>query len=173
MPLPVLKYSQLQNQTWPPFPTLESVLPPKMQPSIRLDDDLTIRGHHLKGDVIIRFSNPHLREPLVKQLPDSKATEIKIKLLDVATADKWAAGFYTVAISIVDAAEPDRTITTNELPLALAPEMTTALPMDVDRSDGNATITLECSPPVLPEQRAALLLGDREILAGPSIGLIS
>ncbi len=39
--------------------------------------------------------------------------------------------------------------------------------MDVNLSNDNATITLECSPPVLPDQRASLLLGDREILARP------
>lgn len=167
-PLPVLKPVPIvQPNLVPPYPTLESIIPPKMQPSIRLDDDLIIRGHHLEGDIIIRFSNPRLRESLEKQLPNNRATEIKVKPLDIAPEDKWVAGFYTISISVVNAAEPDRTVTTNGLPIALAPAITTELPMDVDRKDGNATITLNCSPPVLPEQRASLLLGDREIPSGP------
>jgi hypothetical protein len=167
-PLPVLRYRAIvQPNLTPPFPILESLILPAMQPAIRLDDDLTIRGHHLDGDAVIRFRNPRQSEHLQKEFPGNQEQEFKFKLLDVAAANKWVAGFYTVAVSIVDTAEPDRTVTTNELPIALAPRITTALPMDVDRSNGNATVTLECSPQVLPEQRAALLLGDREILARP------
>ncbi len=177
-PLPVLTRGPAdegvaaQPDLTPPFPTLESVRPPNNQPSARLRDVLTLSGHHLEGDsVAVRFNNPRLTDPVPTQLLENTATEIKVKILD-ATGDpvapvRWVAGFYTVAAVISRASETDRT--TNELPFALAPRITTALPITVARnpSSGDAIITLTCSPQVRPEQHAALLLGDREILAQP------
>ena len=62
--------------------------------------------------------------------------------------------------------EPGRT--TNELAFALAPQITTALPISVTRdAQGKATLNLTCSPQVLTGQRASLVLGEREILAQP------
>jgi hypothetical protein len=42
------------------------------------------------------------------------------------------------------------------------------MPQTVTRDvDGNVAVTLTCSPEVRPEQRAALLVGGREVLAEP------
>lgn len=176
-PLPVLTRGPgdegvaAQPDLTPPFPTLESVRPPNNQPSARLGDVLTLSGHHLEGDsVAVRFSNPRLTDPVPTQLLENTASEIKVKLLDAdddpTAPAKWAAGFYTTAAVISRAGEQDRT--TNELPFALAPRITTALPITVARNtSGDAIITLTCSPEVRPEQHAALLLGDREIPAQP------
>jgi hypothetical protein len=71
---------------------------------------------------------------------------------------------YTVAAVVSGNGGPDRT--SNEMPLAIAPRITSALPMTASRTtDGNAQLNLTCSPEVRPEQRVALLLGSREILA--------
>ena len=40
-------------------------------------------------------------------------------------------------------------------------------PIGVIRNPKDVTITLDCQPSILPEQRVALLLGDREVLAEP------
>jgi hypothetical protein len=59
------------------------------------------------------------------------------------------------------AGEQDRV--TNELPFALAPVITTPLPLSVTRDAINdALVVLNCDPPVLPEQRALLLLSDAD-----------
>lgn len=155
----------------PPFPTLQSIALPNNQPSACLGDEPTLCGHHLDGDnVALRLSNPRLTDPVPTQLLNSSATEIKLRLLngddDPTAPAKWLAGVYTIAVEISKAGEPDRT--TNELPFSLAPRITSELPIIVVRDGGgNANITLNCTPQVRPEQRAALLLGDREVPAQP------
>jgi hypothetical protein len=39
------------------------------------------------------------------------------------------------------------------------------MPMKVKRVKGDATLNLTCTPDVLPEQRAALLLGSQEVIS--------
>ncbi len=75
----------------------------------------------------------------------------------------WPAGVYTVAAVVSNSGEPDRT--SNEMPLAITPRITSTLPMFVNRTRGDARLKLTCSPEVRPEQRVALLLGSREIQA--------
>ena len=57
--------------------------------------------------------------------------------------------------------------TTNALPLLLAPKITTEpMPTSAERDEnGTATLELECSPEVRPEQRVSLFLADREVFA--------
>jgi hypothetical protein len=178
-PLPVLtrgpgdEGAVAQPDLTPPFPTLEAVHPPNQQPSARLGDPpdvpsdvLTLSGHHLEGDsVVVRFTNPRLAAPIqVAPLAGGTATEITVQLPDDPA--NWPAGFYTLAAVVSKAGEPDRT--TNELPFALAPRILDITPNPAARDpSGDVTLTLTCSPQVRPEQRAALLLGDREILAQP------
>ncbi|MFQ5927043.1 MAG: DUF4255 domain-containing protein [Terriglobia bacterium] len=169
-PLPVLTRGPgdegvtAQPDLMPPFPTLESVRAPNQQPSARLGDVLTISGHHLDSDaIVVRFMNPRLAAAIeVPPLPGPTSTEITVQLPDDPA--NWPAGFYTLAAVISRAGQVDRT--TNELPFALAPRITTAPPITVARNAaGDASITLTCSPQVRSAQRAALLLGDREVLA--------
>ena len=176
-PLPVLTRGPgdvgvtAQPDLTPPFPTLLEVRPPNQQPSAHLGDVLTISGHHLDGDSVrLRFTNPQLTEPIeVTPLARRTAKEIKVKLPDTSddpqAPAKWPVGFYTVAAVISRAGEPDRT--TNELPLVPAPQITN-VPISVARdANGDVTLALTCSPEVRSEQRASLLLGDREILSEP------
>ena len=171
-PLPVLTRGPKdegvisQPDLTPPFPTLEAVGLPNQQPSARLGDVLTISGHHLGGDSVgVRFMNPHLTAPIqVATLAGRTATEITVQLPDDPA--NWPAGFYTLAAVVSRAGEPDRT--TNELPLSVAPRILTIVPNPAARdASGNVTLTLTCKPQVRPEQRVALLLGDREVLAQP------
>jgi hypothetical protein len=146
----------------PPFPTLLAAELPDGQTSARLGDVLTLTGHHLDGaPVAVRFNSPHLAAAPPVTIQDQKENAIRIQLDDVP-AD-WVAGLYTVAVEIDSGAGLQ---TTNELPLTVAPRITSALPMDVQRqANQSAVIDLTCSPHVEPSQRVALLLGDREVLA--------
>lgn len=171
-PLPVLTRGpddegvSAQPDLIPPFPTLEAVIPPNQQPSARLGDVLTIQGHHLEGDnVVVRFANPRLADDIaVAPQPGRTATEMTVQLPDAPA--NWIAGLYTLSAVISRAGEPDRT--TNELPLSLAPRILNIAPNPAPRdADDNVELTLTFSPQVRPGQRAALLLGDREILSKP------
>ena len=170
-PLPVLTRGSddegvaAQADLTPPFPTLESVGLPNNQPSGRLGDILTLSGYHLDGDsVVVRFMSRRLTQAIeVSPLAGGTATEIMVRLPD-EPAD-WPAGFYTMVAVVSRAGQPDRT--TNELPLSLAPGIVDITPNPAARDgSGNLTLTVTCNPEVRPEQRAALLLGNREILAG-------
>lgn len=175
-PLPVLTRGAgdqgitSQPDLIPPFPALTSALPPARQPAVRLGEILTLGGYHLDGaSLTVRFSNPRLTAPVPHQVLSSTATEVRVQVPDAAGDPnaplRWVAGFYSVSVVVSRPGEPDRE--TNEIPFALAPRITGALPIAVVRVAGTATIVLTTTPQVRPEQRAALLLGDREVVAQP------
>ncbi|MFB8790728.1 MAG: DUF4255 domain-containing protein [Potamolinea sp.] len=183
-PLPVLRRGRedrgvaVQSDSTPPlppFPVLTAAQPPLGQPSVQLGDILTLSGNNLTGEsVLLLFTNPRLTEPIsVTELLENNATQIKVKLPspedpenpDPQSSAQWTAGFWSVSavVTLNDGTE-NKELTTNELPFSLAPKITSSLPLEVERNvNGDATITLTCSPQIRPEQRVNLLLGDREI----------
>lgn len=175
-PLPVLARGAddqgvaSQPDLIPAFPTLLAVASADRQPAVRLGETLVLSGHHLGGaSVEVRFGGPRLTSPVPFEVLARSESEVRVRLL-AAAADpdaplRWAAGVPTVTVVVRRSGEPDRE--TNELPFALAPTVDTPLPLAVARVAGDATIVLDVSPQVRPEQRAALLLGDREVPAEP------
>jgi hypothetical protein len=157
----------------PPFPTLTSVELPNLypQPSIRLGEMLTIRGYHLDGDsVTVQLNNPRLTQPQELTPDPAKATDTEIQIQLPAPGDPsdatsptstWVSGVHTVAVAV---SRGGQTQTTNELPFSLVPMITVS---PTSAAPGDVTLTLTCQPKVRPEQRAALLFGDREVLASP------
>lgn len=171
-PLPVLarapgdQGATAQADLIPPFPALKAVILPNRQPAARLGEVLTIRGHHLEGDnVVVRFANPRLENAIVVvPQPGRTATEMTVQLPD-DLAD-WVAGAYTLSAVISRAEDQERA--TNELPFSLAPRILNVAPNPAPRAgNGEVELTLTCSPQVRPGQRAALLLGDREVRSQP------
>jgi hypothetical protein len=170
-PLPVLKRGEndqgvtAQADLIPPFPAIANIVPPNQQTSAMLGDTLLLNGHHLDGDIVtVRFTHPHLPAPI--EVPAlAGGTEAQVSVQIPNNPADWLIGFYRVEIIINKAGEQDRT--TNVLPLPLAPQILGIAPPNpvVRDGSGNATITLTTSPQVRPEQRAALLLGDREVPA--------
>lgn len=172
-PLPVLTRGPgdrgvtAQADLIPPFPALEAAHPPSQQASVRLGEVLVLDGYHLDGDnVIVRFINRPILEEPIEVPPQAGGTAATIQVQVPDEPDKWPAGFYTVTAVIQRAGEPDRT--TGELPVSLAPSIRTLTPDPAARDgNGNVTLTLKCSPQVWPVQQAALLLGDRYVVAQP------
>lgn len=149
----------------PPFPTLTSVTLPQQRVSAHLGDILVVQGHKLDGtNLAIRLASPRLSQPV--ELPvagGNTATRLETTILNTPTT--LPAGLYSLALSVQRPGETFRR-TTNELTLALAPQITTALPATFPRDgNGDATITLAVRPEIQPAQRVALLLGDLEITA--------
>jgi hypothetical protein len=160
-PLPVLTRGEddrgvtAQPDLVPPFPALLAINPPEGQTAVRVGEELTLHGVHLQGDsVAVRFTSMRLSQPHL-EAASGNAKEVKVTVPDIP------AGSYTVAIRVSKAGQLDRF--TNEFPLQIAPRITNIAPTSA--AAGNLTLTLKCAPDVLPEQRAALLFGDREVPA--------
>jgi hypothetical protein len=170
-PLPVLRRGDddrgpaAQSTLLPPFPALSSISIPNDQPSARLADELVLMGHHLDGQSLtVTFSSPRLTAPnQVGPLPADNPEWVSVQIPD--DPPRWPCGMYEVSVSIQKAGQPDRT--TNALPLLLAPRITIAPDPAPRDANGSVTLTISCRPEVRLEQRTALLLGDREVLAGP------
>ncbi len=88
------------------------------------------------------------------------AATLTVKLQDGAPPP-WLAGIYTVSLLVQ---RPDDAFrrASNEIALSLAPTMVVP-PDKVPIVGGKATIKVTVAPAVLPEQRTALLLGEREL----------
>jgi hypothetical protein len=165
-----------------PFPIIEEVyfgLPadkdavprPLSYPSAKLDSVLILKGQNLGGDEVrVRFTHQRLtivRDELIAA-DDVTGEEIKVTIPSVpATANTdWAAGLYSVKVFIKRGSD-DKEYTSNEVPIAFSPEVTSIAPPNPIAPDGNGDVTLviTCKPEVLPEQSAVLLLADREVSA--------
>jgi hypothetical protein len=171
-PLPVLvRRGMVQPYLTPPLPTLLAIRPADSQPSARLDTTVTLEGHHLAGANIVVLVTQPRQIGTMSLVPDTATpSQITFRIPD-APAD-WVAGHHMVAVSLVGVSlqDPDEPMprTTNELPLALAPTITSTMPMTVARDGaGDATIQIQCAPEVRPEQQASLLLGAIERFAEP------
>lgn len=170
-PLPVLTRGEndqgviAQPDLIPPFPTITEIVLPNQQTSAMLGDTLILNGHHLDGDTVtVRFNHPFLANPIdVPTLAGGNDAQVSVQIPN-DPAD-WLVGFYRIEVIIIKAGEQDRA--TNVLPLPVAPQILGIAPPNPVVRDGSgaATLTLTSNPQVRPEQRAALLLGEREVLA--------
>ena len=175
-PLPVLTRGaddsgvNAQADLIPPFPTLTSVSPvaqpPGSESSAVLGNDLIVTGHDLDGtNVSAEVSHPRLPNPLALPAPsNATATAITVNLPN--QPQNFPAGIYTISVSVI---RPGETLkrTTNALPFAVAPQILSNPAINAVRNVNEITITLACSPEVLPAQRVALLLGGDEVPAQP------
>ncbi len=164
-PLPVLMRGSddqgafVQPNLIPPIPTLKEILPPNQQPSLQLGDRLILRGHSLESEsqALVRFSHPNRAEPLtLTPLSGSSSTELVVALPE--DSSDWPAGFYTVQVQVQ---QNGQTRFSNSLAVALSPRIQRVEVNLFGNSQG--TLTVFCSPPIWPEQRVSLLLGDREL----------
>jgi hypothetical protein len=108
------------------------------------------------------FNHPLWSAPVeVPPQPGATSTQVTVTLPSSPTT--WPAGFYTVCLMVQRPGETYRR-TTNQLSFGLAPSLTITPPTAAGPS---INYTATCNPEVRPEQYAALLLGDQEIVAQP------
>jgi hypothetical protein len=170
-PLPVLTRSpDALPSTVPPFPTVTAIEIPHGRPSALLGDTLRLTGHDLAGDSVrVVFDSARLDEP-IPLMPNPGATDaaLEVNLPSGAPANAaWPPGLYTVAVEVTETGPPVRTRTSDPVPLALAPVLTSALPLHEVIAAGVASVQVAFEPEVLPEQRVSLVLGDRLIASPP------
>jgi hypothetical protein len=157
----------IQTDLTPPFPHLDGASPQNNQPSARLNEPVALKGIHLDGaNIGVLFENTHWANGVeIAADANGTSTDLSVKLPN--TPATWPAGFYTLAVLVKRPNEPDRR-STNKVPLSIAPQITDFKPSPAQRDNkGEFTLTVTTSPEILPEQRAALFLGDAEFLAKP------
>jgi hypothetical protein len=170
-PLPVLARGDgdvgaiVVPEPTPPFPTLGRAEPPEQRDAAVLDDVIVLRGHHLDGAQSATLRTPRVAEPLeLAALAGGTDRVVRVRL--PGDPEALPAGLYSVSATIL---EPDGDVrTTNEIALAVAPELVGIAPSPAER-DGTGAVTLTATvrPRVLPAQTASLLLGSREVPAQP------
>jgi hypothetical protein len=132
-----------------------------------LGDILTITGRSLdSAHLTVRFYNQLLAEPIeIAPLAGSTGSQMQVQIPtpadDPNVPSQWAVGFYTLAIVVQRPDLPPWT--TNQLPFALAPQVTSLAPNVVAQGDLPAVLTLTCIPQIRHDQRVTLLFGNQEI----------
>jgi hypothetical protein len=132
-----------------------------------LGDTVTVEGHHLNGtNRAVRVENRQLGvEREIVALPGAEADSLRFTVPNLP-AD-LPAGTYALTALVQRPGEAFRR-SSNLLSLTILPEITTALPLSVARDGaGVATVNLACRPEIRLHQRAALVVGALEVLAGP------
>ncbi|MDO9164091.1 MAG: DUF4255 domain-containing protein [Methylococcaceae bacterium] len=148
---------------------------PTSYPSAELGLQLILQGQNLTGDsVSVEFKHTRYSEPehplflpplsIPVLAADRTASRIKLTLpTDPAAQTAWRTGLYNVAVSVTQGTKVHHS---NDKLLVLAPRINAISPANpIARVGVKATVTLTCSPQVLKEQTATLLLPDREVIA--------
>jgi hypothetical protein len=184
--LPVLARGQddqgfnAQANLVPPFPTIDEVVLPKNQASARPNDLITLNGHDFAGVdgdktqvvVAVRLASQRFTAPLDIVVPPTDRDANSVTFTLPNNPAQLAAGAYTLTVREWPTGKLDQLRETSDVPLQVASRITgvngAPLPANVARDiNGNATLTLQCTPNVLPEQRVFLIVGDRQVAVNP------
>jgi hypothetical protein len=145
----------------PPLPTLEAVIPADQQPVALPGSKVTLEGHDLEGvDRQVTLSLAAFQ--ISRTIPVAKEGLDKVSFV---VPNDLPVGLYRVELS-VQRLEDSHARRTNQLPLALAPQLVLP-PAGATRNGKTVTLVIDMAPPVRPGQTAALILGDLEFAAEP------
>jgi hypothetical protein len=153
----------------PQRPRLETIELPDARLVAQLGDAITLRGAALDGSshALLLSRARDGFELVVTPASNVAADRVGFVLPNLPTVLR--VGVYLACVRLQ---RPDDTQVrpSNELELRIAPRMTSlsSPPQQFIRAaDGSATITIVCTPEVLPGQRASLIIGQREVAALP------
>ena len=163
-PLPVLQRDiTAQPNLLSPFPTLTAVLPPKGQPTASLGDTITVQGSHLSGaSGVLLINSLRQIEQSITALLNVGNTSFQFIPPKLNAPGELAVGIYNLSAQVPSG--PD-TLTTNSLPFAISPNISTWAPGVI--ASGNVTLTVPCSPFLRPGQQVSLIIGDQQAAANP------
>jgi uncharacterized protein DUF4255/IPT/TIG domain-containing protein len=171
-PLPVLRRGArdggivTQADMLSSFPLLGEVQPAA---PAQLGDRVTLTGHNLSGDTVaVRIRRD---EVAIEFLVDPGPSDQRLTFIvppgpraRPSATTNIRAGIYAISVVITT---DGRQRSSNEIAFAIAPRITSPLPLQVAKAGHETTIEIECLPEVDPDQRACLYLGEREVRAEP------
>jgi hypothetical protein len=172
--LPVLQRSiSAQPSLLPTFATLSAVNPPNSQPSANLGDTITVQGSNLTGVASVLVTNPALDiSQSLTPLPGATGTSFTFTLPNPSlpapqpTPTDLPAGIYTLSAQVPTGTDT-ATVTTNSLPLAIAPRIASSWAPTALTSGPSVTVQVPCAPYLRPGQQAFLLIGAQQAAAAP------
>ncbi len=165
--LPVLQRGvSAQANLLAPFGTLVQIVFPGGQPAAKPGDTVTVRGSNLAGITRLVLTNPRLGITPVSAAPTTISdASLQFVLpnppapVPPAAPTDLPAGVYLLS---AEAASGATSVTTNSLPLAIAPTITVPPPSPVTPdAQGNATVSITCAPYLRPGQEVSLLIGSQ------------
>ncbi len=154
----------------PPYPTLESALADAhaTPATLQLGDVVTVRGHHLAGTnraVVLRNDRFGVEQEIaVAASTDEAGFVFSVPNLPV----NLPVGVYQLQLRVLRAGEAEPR-TSNPLPVALAPAITTFPPTVMTRAANVLSLTIGCRPEARSGQKVTLLMDSREAPALPFI----
>ena len=153
-----------------PYPQLQLAMPPNRQPAAQPGDMLTLTGSHLSAITAVQLSHPLAGQPLTLTQLSLTASQVTVQLPD---PPQLPAGIATVAATFDAAMDQGTgagpaTVTSNAVPVALAPKLVSNAPLTVKLArSGPTTVTVNCSPAVQPQQTIALIVGSHLVPSQP------
>jgi hypothetical protein len=146
-----------------PLPTLQSVVPRSLDPVATVGATVDLNGHHLDGTgATVLLTNDRFQIEQEVAVDDGGSSTVQ-----PFTVPDLPVGFYQAALRVTLSSEANPR-TSNQLALIVGPEITSPSPINVTRDGaGTATIPIDFHPQARPGQIVSLLLGTREVLAGP------
>jgi hypothetical protein len=169
-PAPVLSRGEsdrgpdVQSDITSPFPELAAAVPVNNQTAARLGESVQLVGGHLSAQAVTaRFSHPLLADPVAIAAADITDTAVRVVLPDPPQGTP--AGLWSVSLELTDTVGGQQVSTaTNAVPLAIAPRITSAMPMNVARdAQGGIALALSCEPPVVAGQPVYLIVGSQAV----------
>ena len=148
----------------PPFPTLQGLLASAHETpgTLRPGDTVQVEGHHLAGSSrVLVLHNDRFGIEHTLALPDG-SVESGFSFVLPSLPAALPVGIYRIELQVQRPGEP-RARTSNALPVALAPQITSLPPLALARSANNTvSLSLGCEPEVRPGQRVSLLMDTAE-----------
>lgn len=168
--LPVLRRGQNDDgvTTLTAFPVLESVqvegqrfgLYPLAVPG----STLILRGKGMQASsLLVRLDN--LRLPTPFELPPVSVSESEVRVQIPNSAPDWPPGYYNASLVMRSPMSTNVLFASEARQFALIPTITSFAPNPSPIVGGEATLNVNFTPEVWPEQNVALMVGDREVLA--------
>lgn len=139
-------------------PHLDMAAPDGPQPAARPGDVVTLFGRNLGAVSAVRVSAPGIAAPI--ELPPASSTETAVTV-PIPTPPSIPAGMASVAALGDDGT--GSVISSNHVPLALAPTIVSEAALQAQLTGGTATLEVKCAPAVQPGQTVALIVGERLI----------
>jgi hypothetical protein len=140
------------------------------QTSAPLGGRVVLRGANLGKASRVRLVHPLLDDPLTIDVQAANVTEDEVRFPLSGPPDGYVAGLWSVSLLLTETVDGDEVSTaTNEVSLAIAPQITSPMPMTVTLAGETATVDLTCAPPVRTGQQALLLLGSRSVVEARAV----